>query len=83
MWKYDWYSHIFQELFYFWVVFRLDLIIVEEILLFTFMFHELEAMAIKSVFILVSSNIVDNDIVRDVRTLIIVWLAIILVRLKH
>jgi hypothetical protein len=43
------------------------------------MLHELEAMAVKGVFILISSNVVDNDALGDVRALRSVWLAIALV----
>jgi hypothetical protein len=43
------------------------------------MLHELEAMAVKGVFILVSSNIVDNDALGGVRALKSVWLTVALV----
>ena len=73
------YSHIFQELFHFWVVFRFDLPVVEEILLLAFMLSELEAVAVKGVFILVSSNVVDSDVLGGVRALISAWLTVAMV----
>lgn len=54
-------SHVFQELFHFRVVSLFDLRVVEEILLLACVFHKLEAVAIKAIFILVSSDIVDCD----------------------
>jgi len=60
-------------LFNFWIVFCLDLLVVEEILLLAFVLHELKAMAVKGVFILISSNVVDNDVVGRVRALKRVW----------
>lgn len=66
------YLHILQELFHFGVVFRFNLLVVEEIFLLAFVLYELEAVAVKGVFILVSSNIVNNDTLGGVRTQIIV-----------
>lgn len=43
------------------------------------MLHELEAMAVEGVFILISSNVVDNDTLGGVRTLGSVRFAIALV----
>jgi hypothetical protein len=37
------------------------------------MLYELEAVAVKGVFILISSNVVDNDAVGSVRALKCVW----------
>jgi len=62
-------SDIFQELFHLWIVFRLDLLVVKEILLLALMLHKLEAMAVEGVFILVSRNVVDNDALGSMRAL--------------
>jgi hypothetical protein len=58
---------IFQELFHFRIVIRLDLLVGEEVLLYACMFHELEAVAIESIFILISCDIMDNDAQGSVR----------------
>jgi hypothetical protein len=66
-------------LFDFWVIFRFDLLIVEEIFLLAFMLHELEAMTIKGVFILVSRNVVDSDTKGGVRARKSDWFTNVLV----
>jgi hypothetical protein len=60
-------------LFNFRIVFCLDLLVVEKVLLLAFMLYELKAVAVKGVFILISSNVVDNDTVGSVRALRRVW----------
>jgi hypothetical protein len=54
-------------LFRFRIVFCLDLLVVEEIFLLAFMLHDLKALAVKGIFILLSSNVMDNDIQGFVR----------------
>ena len=49
------------------VVFSLDLLIVEKILLIAFMLYYLKAMTVKGVFILISGNIMDDNVLGDVR----------------
>jgi hypothetical protein len=49
------------------IISRLDLLIVEKILLLALMHHKLKTMTVNSVFILVSSNVMDNDVLGDVR----------------
>ena len=67
-------SHPINELLVnFWIVFRLDFPVIEEVLLLAFMLYELKAVAVKDVFILISSNVVDGDTVRSVRALKRVW----------
>ena len=60
-------------MFNFRIVFRLDLLVVEKIFLFAFMLYKLKAVAVKGVFILISSNVVDNDVVGSMRALKRVW----------
>jgi hypothetical protein len=67
------YSPVLQQLFNFRVVFRLDLLVVEEILLFAFMLDKLKPMAVEGVFILVAGDILDYDVLRDVWAQIGVW----------
>lgn len=57
----DLYSRVLQKLLHFRIVIRLDLLVRQEVLLHTCMFHELEAVAIECVFIFVSRDIMDND----------------------
>ncbi len=71
------YSRVFQKLFNLWVVFRFDLFVVEEILLLALMLHELEAMAVKCIFIFISGYIVDNHALRDVRPFSVISLPMI------
>src|ERR1700744_5141400 len=66
---------ILQKLFNFWVVLGLDLLVVEESLLLAFVRHKLEAVAVDGVFILVSGNVMDDNVLDDVRTDNIVRLA--------
>ena len=73
------YLHIFQELFHFGVVFCFDLVIGEELFLLAFVFGELEAVAVEGVFILISGNIVDNDLLGGGGALVGVWLTVGLV----
>ena len=58
---------ILQKLFDFRVVFRFNLLIVDEILLLAFMLHKLETMAVDIVSILVSGNVMDDNFLGDVR----------------
>jgi hypothetical protein len=60
-------------LFNFRIVFRLNFLVIEEVLLLAFMLYELKAVAVKSVFVLISSNVVDDDTVGSVRALKRVW----------
>jgi hypothetical protein len=71
----NWASPVFQQLLNFRVVFRLDLLVVKEILLFAFMLHKLETMTVESVFILISRNVTDNNVLSDVRAQIRIWFA--------
>lgn len=70
------YSHIFQELFNFRVVFCLNLLLVKELFLLACMLCKLKTMAVKGVFILVSTNIVDNDALGCRGALVSVWLTV-------
>lgn len=54
-------------MFNFRVVFRLDLLVVAEVLLLAFMLYKLKAMAVEGVFLLISSNVVDDDVLGDGR----------------
>jgi hypothetical protein len=64
-------------LLHFRVVLCLDFYVVEEILFLTFMLDELEAMAIKGVFILIPSDVMDGDALRGVRALKSVCLTVV------
>lgn len=77
------YSRILQELFHFGVVFSFNFLVVEKIFLLAFMFYELKSMAVESVFILVPSNIVDNDTLGGMRARIIVCLTVTMVSDCH
>ncbi len=60
-------SRVFQELFYFWVVLGLDLLVVDEVLLLALVVHVLETMAVNRVFTLFAGDVVDDDTLGDVR----------------
>jgi len=66
-------SRILQELFSLWIVFGLDLLVVHEILLPAFVIVNLEAMAVKSIFALVATDIVDHNILLDIWSGVGLW----------
>lgn len=70
------YLHVFQKLLHFGVVFSFDLLLVEKIFLLAFMFGDLEAMAVEGVFILISRDIVDNDVLGYGGALVGIWFTV-------
>lgn len=66
---------VFEQLFCFRVVFTLDLLLVEEVLLLAFMVVELESMTVELVVKLMPADIVDGGRERSRRSIVSFWLA--------
>jgi hypothetical protein len=67
-----WYLRVFQKLFDFCVILCLNFLFIHKVFLFAFVLYNLESVAIESVFIFVSRDIVDGYFLGDVWACILI-----------